>query len=385
MGVSVPPERIAVDGSLIAHVAAAVGVAVAVELFVPQALARHANAVVLANDRRKVEHKDERAVPVEAAVGEDAVLAVVVRDPFEAVYLVVPEGRRVLVEVVEVAEPLHQALVQRLVGEVPFQRPVVVPLAVLSELAAHKEQLLAGVAEHVGVEQPQVGCLLPVVARHFAPQGVFAVHHLVVGEGERVVFGERPAEGPGQVAVVVLAVDRLLARVLERVVHPAHVPLVEEAEAAVLGGGGDAGPGGRLLGQHDRLGVLVVDVLVGVLEEADGAQVFAAAVHVGRPVALPRVVAVEHGSDRVDPEAVHVVLVHPEEGIGEEKIAHAVLAEVEDARAPVRMLPHERVLVFEEVRAVKVGEPLRVRGEVAGHPVHDNTDPALMQRVDEVH
>ena len=39
-------------------------------------------------------------------------------------------------------------------------------------------------------------------------------------------------QAEGQLVVVVAAVDRVLLEVAERVVHPAHVPLEAEAEAA---------------------------------------------------------------------------------------------------------------------------------------------------------
>ena len=55
-----------------------------------------------------------------------------------------------------------------------FERFVVLPLAALSELAAHEQQLLAGMTPHVTVEEPQVRKLLPGVARHFADEAGLA-------------------------------------------------------------------------------------------------------------------------------------------------------------------------------------------------------------------
>ena len=48
------------------------------------------------------------------------------------------------------------------------------PLALLRELAAHEQQLLAGVRPHPRVQRPQVGELLPAVARHLVQQRALA-------------------------------------------------------------------------------------------------------------------------------------------------------------------------------------------------------------------
>ena len=75
---------------------------------------------------------------------------------------------------------------------------------------------------------------------------------LVVRERQDEVLAEGVDQAEGQLVVVVAAVDRVLLEVRQRVVHPAHVPLEAEAEAADVGRPRDARPGGRLLGGRDR-------------------------------------------------------------------------------------------------------------------------------------
>ena len=135
--------------------------------------------------------------------------------------------------------------------QVPVDRLVVLPLAPLGELVAHEEELLAGVAEHVAVEQAEVGELLPDVARHLVDQRALAVDDLVVRERQDEVLGEGVDQAEAELAVLVLAVDRVFVHVDEGVVHPAHVPLQAEAEAAEIGGPRDAREAGRLLGGGD--------------------------------------------------------------------------------------------------------------------------------------
>jgi hypothetical protein len=63
-----------------------------------------------------------------------------------------------------------------------------------------------------------------------------AVDDLVVADGQDEVLAEGVDEREGQLVVVEAAVDRVHGDVLQAVVHPAHVPLEPEAEAAQVDG-----------------------------------------------------------------------------------------------------------------------------------------------------
>ena len=131
--------------------------------------------------------------------------------------------------------------------------------------------------------------------------------------------------------------------------------------------------------------MLAVAELVEPLEEVDRLEVLVAAEHVGDPLAgLARVVEVEHRGDGVDPEAVEVVAVEPEERVAEEEVADLGAAVVEDLGAPVAVLAQPRVGVLVEMGAVEVAQAVQVVGEVGGHPVEDHADAVPVQVIDEV-
>ena len=185
--------------------------------------------------------------------------------------------------------------------------------------------------------------------------------------------------------MVVLAVHRVLGDVLEGVVHPAHVPLEAEAQPAGLRGTGDAGEGGGLLrDHHDARGALVRGG-GRLLQERDVLEVLAAAVAVGHPLpVLSGVVQVQHRGDRVDPQAVHVELLEPVAGVGDQEVAHLVAAGVEDVGAPVGVLAAAGVRVLVQRGAVEAGERELVLGEVRRDPVHDHADAGVVEGVDQV-
>ena len=274
--------------------------------------------------------------------------------------------------------------------QVPVQGVLVVPLVPLAELAAHHQQLLARMGEHVGVEGPHAGVLLLVGARHLVDEGALHVHHLIVGQGEHEVLREGVEEGEGDVLVVVLPEIGIQLDVVEDVVHPPHVPFQVEAQAALQAAlphrVGHTGPGGGLLGDHHHVGMGVEDVGVQGLEEVHRLQVLVPAEHIGHPLAvLPAVVQVEHGGHRVHPQAVDVVLLQPEQGGGEQEGAHLIPAVVEHPGAPVGVLPLAGVGVLVAGLPVELVQAEGVLGEVGGHPVQDHADAGLVELIHQPH
>ena len=124
----------------------------------------------------------------------------------------------------------------RLVEQVPIERDVVVPFALLAELAAHEQQLLARMRPHPGEIGAKVGEALPGVARHLVEQRVFAVHHLVMRQRQHEFLRIGIDKAERHLVVVVLTKDRRLRHVGQCVVHPAHVPLQREAERHAVAG-----------------------------------------------------------------------------------------------------------------------------------------------------
>ena len=269
--------------------------------------------------------------------------------------------------------------------EVPVERLLLVPFAELPELVAHEVELLARVRVLESVGEAEVRELLPVVAGHLAQHGALAVHHFVVAEhlDEVLAVGVHHAER--ELVVVVLAVDGFVLDVAQEVVHPAHVPLVVETEAALLGRARDAGEARGFLGDEDGVRREAAHDAVQVLQELDGVVVDVAAVLVRDPFARAlAVVEVEHGGDRVYAEAVAVEFLEPVHRVRDEEVLDFVAAQVEDVGAPVRVFALARVGVLVAGGAVKAAERMGVLGKVRGDPVEDYADFGLVAQVHEM-
>ena len=215
---------------------------------------------------------------------------------------------------------------------------LVAPLAPGGELRAHEDELLAGLEPLQREQQPDRRTLAPVVARHLRGERSLPVHDLVVRQREDEALAEGIDRTKRQLVVVIVPVHGLPLQMLQRVVHPAHVPLHRETQPTVAHRPRHAREGRRLLGDREDARKAGLRRLVALAQERDGVEVLPAPVAVRHPAALfAGVVEVEHGSDSVDPQAVGVVAVEPEPGTRDEKRANLVAGVVELVAAPVRM------------------------------------------------
>ncbi len=232
-----------------------------------------------------------------------------------------------------------------------------------------KSSFLPGCAHMRPIVGAQRGELLPRVARHPRDQRALAVHDLVVRERQHEVLGERIHEAERDLVVVPLAVHRRAPHVGERVVHPPHVPLEAEPEAAGVGRARHARPGGRLLGERHHAGMLRVDGLVQLAQERDRLEVLVAAEPVRPPLAgLARVVEVEHRRDRVDAQPVDVIALEPEQRVGDEVVDDFLPTEVVDGGVPVGLEADARIARIRRARCRRIARGRAGRPESARAP-----------------
>ena len=138
-----------------------------------------------------------------------------------------------------------------------------------------------------------------------------------MAEHQNEIFGIGVNHAEGNQIVVVFAVDGFVLHVREEVVHPAHVPLVMETEAAAFGGPCDARETRGFFGDENRMGGKTSHDAVQVLEKFQSVVVDVAAVLIRDPFAVFfAVVQVEHARDRIDAQTVAVEFAQPIHGVG---------------------------------------------------------------------
>src|SRR5580700_3571297 len=126
----------------------------------------------------------------------------------------------------------------------PVEPLIVVPLLDLPEFAAHEEEFFSGMSIHPREEHSEIGKFLPFVARHLHEERAFAVHDFIVTEHQNKMFLKSVKQRERDVAVMKPAVNRIEAHVLQKVVHPTHVPFEAEPESAEISRPGYSRPRG---------------------------------------------------------------------------------------------------------------------------------------------
>lgn len=265
-GAAVRGKILGRDTPQVPEAASAVQDGVAVGDLCPETRGRHSQPVMLTRHRREVECGEDAGAgrPALAHQRERAVLPIVAVDPLEARGLKVQgvESGFSPVETVQIRHPALNARMWSVLQQMPVETRVVIPLRSLAELPSHEEQLLARNGVQETEQEAQVREFLPVVARHLLKQRPLSVYDLVVREGQNEVLRVGVQGAKRQLVVMVLAVNRVLSHVAQRVVHPPQIPLHVEAEPAQMDWPADSGPGGRLLGDRPDVRVRLHDVLV---------------------------------------------------------------------------------------------------------------------------
>ena len=81
-----------------------------------------------------------------------------------------------------------------IIKEQPVERLFVVPFDKLTEFAAHKEKLFAGMRHHIAEERTNTRKLFFIAARHFIDERAFAVNNLVMRNRKNKILGKRIEE-----------------------------------------------------------------------------------------------------------------------------------------------------------------------------------------------
>jgi len=296
------------------------------------------------------------------------------------------ERRLFFIHTVQGSHPVRYAPVLRDLQLVPLETVIVVPFLSLTELAPHEEQFFSRMGKKIAVKKPETGKLLPCVPGHFSEHGPLAVDHLVVGEGKKKVFGEGIHYAEGYLVVLVFPVDGIPGDELQGVVHPSHVPLHAEPEAADEHRAGHHGPRRGLLGYGLNTGEGPVNLLVQLFQELYGLEVLSPPVGIGDPLSrLPGVIEVKHGRHRIHPQPVGMEAIEPEKRAAEQETPDFIPPVIEDPAPPVRMISFSRILVLVQARPVEPGQAVGIRGEMGRDPVEDNTDTLPVEYIHHVH
>jgi hypothetical protein len=204
--------------ALIADVRTAIVCGVGVHDFAIEAGLWNAEAVAFADDGCRVDDGDDEVFGGFAAAeeGKNAVVGVVGVNPFETVPVKfdLVESRLGGVKTIEIADEALDAAMGIVLEKVPIEAVSFTPFVALGELLAHEEEFFAGMGVLIGVEQTEIGELLPQVAGHFVEERTFSVDDFIVGEGKHEVLGKGVEQRESELVVLVFSVNGIVGKIL---------------------------------------------------------------------------------------------------------------------------------------------------------------------------
>ena len=230
-------------------------------------------------------------------------------------YIALPKRGILFIHAIYFRDRALHLLMLRVLHQVPVQRLRCIPLLGLRKLRTHKEQLLARVRPHKSIESAQVSQLLPAIARHLRDHRSFAMHHLVVREGEQVIFRPGVEDRLGYLVVVIDPINWIFLDVLQGVMHPTHVPLEAKAESTTFGRTCYTRPRSGLFSDHHATRNLAITSRGELLQEPNRTKIFTAAKFVRDPLPLiPRIIQVEHRRNSIYADSIDMKLFEPVQG-----------------------------------------------------------------------
>ncbi|OPZ88280.1 MAG: hypothetical protein BWY75_01676 [bacterium ADurb.Bin425] len=107
-----------------------------------------------------------------------------------------------------------------------------IPFNPLPKLTAHKEQFLTRCGVLIAEQQSQISELLPGIAGHLVEKRTFTMHHFIMRKRQNKVLGSSIHGSESQFVVIELAINGIQRKILERIIHPTHVPFQTKTKTA---------------------------------------------------------------------------------------------------------------------------------------------------------
>ena len=205
--------------------------------------------------------------------------------------------------------------------QIPLNLALLIPLVKLRNVLAHKQKLLARVHHHIAVCRTQVCKLRTLLSRHLSDHRAFSMYYLIVRKSQHKILAVRVDHAERKLAVVVRAEERIKLHIAEKIIHPAHIPLIIKSKTVLFYRRCDLWPcRGFFRDQNRAISILLKD-RVEMLKEFHCFQILMTAVHICHPFAvILAVIQIQHRSDCVHTDTVCMIDIFPEERICDQEI-----------------------------------------------------------------
>ena len=249
-----------------------------------------------------------------------------------------------------------------------------IPLAEHGNLIAHKVEFFSGMHIHVHVQGAQLRESLLVSAKNLVNDRPFPVYYLIMREGKQMTLIVIIIHGECQKFGALGPLVRSLHKIIQRIVHPAKIPLIIKSQAAFFRRLCAAGIGCAVLSDQHGCRMQLMETGIHFFQKLHCCLVYAAQL-ISHPV--------DHTADGVHAQTVKMILFKPVVGSRLHKAGYLAAGKNEIAAAPfgVRDITDG---IFIQFRSVIPAEGIIVQSKVRRNKVQDRADPGSVQTVDQL-
>ena len=173
--------------------------------------------------------------------------------------------------------------------------------------------------------------------------------------------------GESDFAMMPFAVKRMVAEIIECIMHPPHIPLKAKSKASVFYISGYLRPCRRLFRYHKCTRISSKYNCVQMLEEIYCLQVLITSILVRNPFSVfLSIIQVQHRSNCINAKSINMEMLHPEKCIGNQEVPYLILAKIKYLRPPVRMLSFSWICILVVAVPSNSASPCSSFGKCAG-------------------
>ena len=212
------------------------------------------------------------------------------------------------------------------------------------------------------------------------------MYHFIMRKRQNKVFGKGIPDTEYQLRMMVFPVNRILGKIGQRVVHPAHIPFLPESQTTGIRRARYHRPGSGFLCEGLGIGIIAIDCGIQITQKSNGIQIFPSPKLIGNPFAVfATVIQVEHRCYRIDAQSIDMIFIQPEQGAADKKRTHFMSAVIENRTMPLRVVPLTRISMLKQKRTVEMSQAMCIVRKMRGHPVENDADTLLVQCVHQKH
>ena len=172
--------------------------------------------------------------------------------------------------------------------------------------------------------------------------------------------------------MIIRTVDWIFGIILQRIIHPAEIPLIIKSKSPIQRAGCHFRIVRRILRNHHDLRKFLLHVVIHALHEIDRPGILTPI-----PVSAP----VDHVGNRINADSIHMIRLTPEDHRADQKGTHFLIPEIEVQSTPLALCVAALLILIQRL-TIKVSEPVGISDKMDRNHIDDHADASLVARID---